>query len=164
MSQHTAEILWLRGEQDFLGQRYSRKHLIRFDGGLEIAGSSSPHVVPLPMSDAAAVDPEEAFVASLASCHMLWFLSIAAQHRFCVDRYVDAATGEMARNAQGKLFMSVVTLRPQVHFSGEQRPSPAEINQMHHEAHEECYLANSVKTEVRCTPVYDNDQNEHDDE
>jgi len=154
MSQHTADILWLRGEQDFLGKRYSRKHVIRFDGGLEIPGSSSPHVVPLPMSDASAVDPEEAFVASLASCHMLWFLSIAAQHQFCVDRYADAATGVMARNAQGKMFMSVVTLRPEVHFCGALLPSHAQIDQMHHAAHEECFIANSVKTELRCEPVY----------
>jgi len=154
MPHHTAEILWLRGEQDFLGNRYSRKHRLRFDGGLEVPGSSSPLVVPLPMSDAAAVDPEEAFVASLASCHMLWFLSIAAQRKFCVDRYVDAASGVMARNDQGKMAMTVVTLHPQVEFSGEQRPTRIDIAQMHHAAHEECFIANSVKTEVRCEPVY----------
>ena len=106
------------------------------------------------MSDASAVDPEEAFVASLSSCHMLWFLSIAAQHKFCVDRYADAATGVMAKNAQGKIFISVVTLSPEVHFSGELMPTHAQIEQMHHEAHEECFIANSVKTEVRCMPVY----------
>lgn len=154
MSQYTAQILWLRGEQDFLGNRYSRKHVIRFDGGVEIAGSSSPHVVPLPMSDACAVDPEEAFVASLSSCHMLWFLSIAAKNKFCVDRYGDAATGVMGKNAQGKLFMSVVTLQPEVHFCGALMPTRAQLDQMHHEAHEECFIANSVKTEVRCVPVY----------
>lgn len=154
MPHHTAEILWLRGEQDFLGNRYSRKHLLRFDGGLEVPGSSSPQVVPLPMSDAAAVDPEEAFVASLASCHMLWFLSIAAQRKFNVDRYFDAASGVMARNDQGKMAMTRVTLRPQVTFSSEQRPSHTDIEQMHHAAHEECFIANSVKTELRCEPVY----------
>lgn len=154
MPHHTAEILWLRDGQDFLDNRYSRKHLLRFDGGLEVPGSSSPHVVPLPLSDAAAVDPEEAFVASLASCHMLWFLSIAAQHKFCVDRYVDAATGVMARNDQGKMAMTVVTLRPQVQFSGAQLPTRLQIDQMHHAAHEECFIANSVKTEVRCEPVH----------
>lgn len=132
MPHHTAEILWLRGGQDFLGNRYSRKHLLRFDGGLEVPGSSSPQVVPLPMSDAAAVDPEEAFVASLASCHMLWFLSIAAQRKFNGDRYFDAASGVMARNDQGKMAMTRVTLRPQVAFSGEQRPTHTDIEQMHH--------------------------------
>jgi organic hydroperoxide reductase OsmC/OhrA len=155
MPHHTAEVLWLRDGQDFLDNRYSRKHLLRFDGGVEVPGSSSPHVVPLPLSDAAAVDPEEAFVASLASCHMLWFLSFAAQRKFCVDRYCDAATGEMAPNAQGKMAMTVVTLRPQVHFGGERQPTRVQIDLMHHEAHDECFIANSVKTEVRCMPVYD---------
>jgi organic hydroperoxide reductase OsmC/OhrA len=154
MSQHTAEILWLRGEQDFLSNRYSRKHLLRFDGGLEVPGSSSPHVVPLPMSDAAALDPEEAFIASLSSCHMLWFLSIAAQQKFCVDRYFDAALGEMAKNSAGKKWLAVVTLRPEVSFAGERLPTQAELVQMHHQAHEECFIANSVKSEVRCEPVW----------
>ena len=134
MAIYIAEVLWLRGEQDFLSNRYSRRHLLRFDGGVEIPGSSSPHVVPVPMSDAAAVDPEEAFVASLSSCHMLWFLSIAAKRKFCVDRYFDAATGVMEKNAAGKLAMTVVTLKPQVHFSGERLPTKAQIEQMHHQA------------------------------
>ncbi|NHQ85035.1 OsmC family peroxiredoxin [Iodobacter sp. HSC-16F04] len=154
MSQHTAEILWIRGEQDFLSNRYSRKHLLRFDGGLEIPGSSSPHVVPLPMSDAAALDPEEAFIASLSSCHMLWFLSIAARQKFCADRYFDAALGEMAENAAGKKWLAVVTLRPEVSFSGDRQPTKEELAQMHHQAHEECFIANSVKSEVRCQPVW----------
>jgi organic hydroperoxide reductase OsmC/OhrA len=154
MAHYTAEILWERGTQDFLGNRYSRRHALRFDGGAELAGSSSPHVVPLPMSDASAVDPEEMFVASLSSCHMLWFLSIAAKNKFCVDRYVDAATGAMAKNENGKLVMSIVTLKPDVTFSGERKPTRAQLDAMHHEAHEECYLANSVKSELRCAPVY----------
>ena len=157
MALYTAEVLWLRGEQDFLSNRYSRRHLLRFDGGVEIPGSSSPHVVPVPMSDTAAVDPEEAFVASLSSCHMLWFLSIAAKRKFCVDRYFDAATGVMEKNAEGKLAMTVVTLKPQVHFSGERLPTRAQIDQMHHQAHEECFIANSVKTDVRCEPVHRHD-------
>jgi organic hydroperoxide reductase OsmC/OhrA len=123
MAQYSAEVVWLRGEQDFLSNRYSRRHLLRFDGGAEIPGSSSPHVVPLPMSDAAAVDPEEAFVASLSSCHMLWFLSIAAKRRFCVDRYLDLPVGTMEKNENGKLSMSVVILRPDVAFSGERLPT-----------------------------------------
>ncbi|MHB9020722.1 MAG: OsmC family protein [Halothiobacillus sp.] len=105
------------------------------------------------MSDASAVDPEEAFVASLSSCHMLWFLSIAAKRKFCVERYFDAVVGTMGKNAQGKFFMSRVTLRPEVTFSGELTPSKEELVKMHHEAHEECFIANSVKTEVCCEPV-----------
>ena len=155
MSEYTAQILWKRDpSQDFLGHRYSRRHVLRFDGGLDVAGSSSPHSVPVPMSDAAAVDPEEAFVASLASCHMLWFLAIAAKRRFTVDEYVDVAVGVMEKNAQGKWAMTRVTLRPQVRFAGEQQPSVAEIDQLHHRAHEECYIANSVKSEVVCEPVH----------
>lgn len=111
-AEHAAEVLWQRGEQNFLDNRYSRRHLLRFDGGVEVAGSSSPHVVPVPFSDAAAVDPEEAFVASLSSCHMLWFLAIAGQRGFCVDRYHDEARGRMSANAAGKLFIAEVTLRP----------------------------------------------------
>jgi organic hydroperoxide reductase OsmC/OhrA len=153
MSQHLADILWQRGDQDFLGNRYSRRHTIRFDGGAEWLGSSSPHVVRVPLSDPAAVDPEEAFVASLSSCHMLWFLSIAAERGFCVDRYEDHAIGQMGRNAGGKMAMTVVTLRPEVQFSGEKLPSPDQNHAMHHAAHDECFIANSVKTEVRCEPV-----------
>jgi len=154
MAQYVADILWLRGEQDFLSNRYSRRHVMRFDGGVEVPGSSSPHVVPIPLSDPCAVDPEEAFVASLSSCHMLWFLSIAAKRRFCVERYADSAVGTMARNEAGKMAMTVVTLRPDVTFSGAMQPTRAQIDQMHHEAHEECFIANSVKTEVRCEPRY----------
>lgn len=154
MARYTAEVFWLRGEQDFLSNRYSRRHLLRFDGGLEVPGSASPHVVPLPMSDPSAVDPEEAFVASLSSCHMLWFLSIAAKRRFSVDRYFDAAIGVMEKNADGKMVMSLVTLRPEVQFSGERVPTREQIDQMHHEAHAECFIANSVKTIVRCEPRY----------
>ena len=154
MSTYTAEVLWLRNDGDFVGRRYSRNHLLRFDGGLEVPGSASPHVVPLPMSDASALDPEEAFVASLASCHMLWFLSIAAKQAYCVDRYFDAASGLMEKNAAGKIAMTVVTLRPDVTFSDDRLPSRAELDQLHHAAHESCFIANSVKTDVRCEPVY----------
>ena len=154
MSLYSAEILWLRGEQDFLSNRYSRKHLLRFDGGLEVPGTSSPHVVPIPMSDASALDPEEAFVASLSSCHMLWFLSIAVKRKFCVDRYFDAATGVLEKNSDGKMVMSVITLKPDVIFSGEHLPTREQVDNMHHDAHNECYIANSVKSEVRCEPVY----------
>jgi organic hydroperoxide reductase OsmC/OhrA len=154
MTEYTAGILWLRGDQDFTANHYSRRHVLRFDGGTELAGSSSVHVVPLPWSDEQAVDPEEMFVASISSCHMLWFLSIAAKHKFCVDRYSDAASGVMAKNSDGKWVMSVVTLRPHVEFSGEQLPSREQLETLHHKAHEECYIANSVKSEVRCEPVF----------
>ena len=154
MSTYTAEVLWDRNGGDFLGNRYSRKHLLSFDGGLQVPGSSSPDVVPLPMSDESALDPEEAFVASLSSCHMLWFLSMAAKHSFCVDRYFDAASGIMAKNSEGKVAMTVVTLRPDVLFSGERQPTRSELDKLHHEAHERCFIANSVKTELRCEPVY----------
>jgi len=154
MAHYTAEIFWHRDDQDFTSNRYSRRHLWRFDGGVEVPGSSSPHVVPLPLSDAAAVDPEEAFVAALSSCHMLWFLDIAARRGFIVDRYVDAAEGIMAKNPQGRLAMTVVTLHPEVTFSGEQLPDREALDAIHHQAHERCFIANSVKTEVRCEPVY----------
>ena len=106
------------------------------------------------MSDASAVDPEEAFVASLSSCHMLWFLSIAAKRKFVVDSYRDAAVGVMTRNEQGKMAMTRVTLRPDVVFSGAHLPTRDELTQLHHKAHEECYIANSVRTEVVCEPVF----------
>ncbi|MBC7598258.1 MAG: OsmC family protein [Polaromonas sp.] len=154
MTHYTAETLWMRHDGDFLGNRYSRRHLLRFDGGLEVPGSSSPHVVPLPMSDPSALDPEEAFVSSLSSCHMLWFLSIAAKNKFCVDRYFDVASGVMEKNADGKMAMTLVTLRPDVVFSGDSQPDREALAQLHHDAHEACFIANSVKTEVRCEPVW----------
>src|SRR5881396_2669624 len=154
MAEYTAVVAWTRDGGDFIGNRYSRGHRWIFDGGIEVPASSSPHVVPLPWSVAAAVDPEEAFVASLSSCHMLWFLSIAAKQRFCVDTYVDEAVGIMARNAADKFAMTRVTLRPTVTFVGDRVPSQAEIGAMHHEAHTECFIANSVITEIVCEPVY----------
>mgnify|MGYP001798415973 CR=1 FL=1 len=137
----------------FLGNGSGRRQRRLFDGGLEVPGSSSPQVVPVPMSDASALDPEEAFVASLSSCHMLWFLSIAAKRRFAVKRYFDAAEGVMEKNAEGKVAMTVVTLRPDVTFSGEKLPTREELDKLHHEAHEPCFIANPVKTDVRFDPV-----------
>jgi organic hydroperoxide reductase OsmC/OhrA len=148
---YTARTVWQRApDETFTDNRYSRRHQLVFDGGAVWAGSSSPSVVPLPFSDAAAVDPEEAFVASLSSCHMLWFLSLAAAKGFTVDRYDDAAEGLMARNAQRQMAMTVVTLRPRVAFSGSRLPSAEQFDALHHEAHAQCFIANSVKTEVRC--------------
>ena len=152
--EYGAEVLWQRAANEaFSDSRYSRRHRLRFDGGAEVPGSSSPLSVPLPMSDASAVDPEEAFIASIAACHMLWFLGLAAKQGHVVDSYRDAATGVMTKNESGKLWVSVVTLRPEVRFSGDAPPSDAVQRQLHHRAHEECFIANSVKSEVRCEPV-----------
>jgi organic hydroperoxide reductase OsmC/OhrA len=153
VSEYVVTVRWERSGQRFIDNRYRRAHTWTFDGGVEVPGSSSPSVVPLPYSEARAVDPEEAFVASLSSCHMLWFLSIAARRKFCVDSYVDEAQGVMARNAAGKMAMTQVTLRPQVVFVGDPLPTDDEIAAMHHEAHDECFIANSVTTEVRCEPA-----------
>ena len=155
MSHYNAQVVWQRqASETFVDNRYSRRHALNFDGGAVWAGSSSPHVVPPPLSDASAVDPEELFVASLASCHMLWFLSLAAGRGYCVDEYADDAMGEMARNDKRQMVMSVVTLRPRVVFGGNKQPNAAELAQLHHEAHAACYIANSVKTAVHCEPRY----------
>jgi organic hydroperoxide reductase OsmC/OhrA len=153
--EYQARIHWLRGAAPFTDNRYSRAHSWRFDGGLEVPASSSPHVVRVPMSVPEAVDPEEALVASLSSCHMLWFLSLAAGAGLRVDEYTDAASGLMGRNAAGKTAMLRVTLRPRVRFSGERRPTRQDIAELHHRAHEECFIANSVTTEVRTEPEFD---------
>lgn len=153
MASYSADLLWTRGAEAFVDNRYSRRHVIRFDGGVELLASSSPHVVPLPFSDPAAVDPEEMFVGALSSCHMLWFLSIAAKRKFLVDRYTDHATGVMTRNERGKEYVSEVTLRPDVTFSGSELPRNDEIAAMHHQAHEECFIANSVLATVNIQPV-----------
>jgi organic hydroperoxide reductase OsmC/OhrA len=153
MHEYTAQLTWSRGDQPFVDNRYSRRHLLKFDGGIELRASSSPQVVKIPFSDPEAVDPEEMLVASLSSCHMLSFLYLAALQKFCVDHYSDNASGIMAKNSSGKSFVSVVTLRPDVRFSGDRVPTEAEVEQLHHQAHEECFIANSVRTEVRCEPV-----------
>lgn len=154
MSNYTVAVAWQRGGELFTDNKYSRRHSWLFDGGIEVPASSSPLVVPVPYSEANAVDPEEAFVASISSCHMLWFLSIAAKRRFCVDSYVDQAVGTMAKNSLGKLAITLVILRPKVMFVGDRLPAQAEIDAMHHEAHTECFIANSIVTEIRCEPVY----------
>ena len=145
--EYRAEIIWTRDGAAFVDNRYSRGHVWRFDGGVEVPASSSPLSVRLPLSRADAVDPEEAFVAALASCHMLFFLSFAAKGGFVVDRYEDAAVGTMSKNERGKFYVSKITLNPSVAFSGKS-PSPEEFDTMHHRAHEECYIANSVRSEV----------------
>jgi organic hydroperoxide reductase OsmC/OhrA len=146
--EYRASVKWERGDAKFTDQRYSRGHKWSFDGGITVPASSSPLSVRLPFSVAEAIDPEEALVAALASCHMLTFLYVAAQQRFVVDDYSDDAVGEMTRNERGKLWLSKVTLSPRIAFTGDRRPSSQQLDELHHLAHEECYIANSVKSEV----------------
>ncbi|HSW17964.1 MAG TPA: OsmC family protein [Ramlibacter sp.] len=152
MAEYTARITWQRQGEAFVDKRYSRRHDWLFDGGARVPASSSPHVVREPLSDASAVDPEEAFVAALSSCHLLWFLDYASRAGWLVDGYVDDAVGVMAPNAQGRMAMTRVILRPQVRFAGDKRPDSAEHERLHHAAHEACYIANSVRSEVLCEP------------
>lgn len=148
MSSHIATVEWQRAGAAFVDNRYSRAHQWQFDGGAVVPASSSPHVVKVPLSDPANVDPEEAFVAALSSCHMLWFLDIARTAGYLVDSYVDHAIGHMQRGADGKSWVALVELLPAVAFSGAKIPDDAELERLHHKAHEECFLARSVKTEI----------------
>ena len=154
MSSYFAKLNWQRGEQPFTDNQYSRGHTWSFDGGVTVPASSSPHIVPLPYSVEENVDPEEAFVAALSSCHMLFFLSIAAKKRYCVDSYEDNPEGVMSEDANGKQAMTRVTLKPKVVFSGERQPNDAQLDKLHHLAHESCFLARSVKSELLVAPVY----------
>jgi organic hydroperoxide reductase OsmC/OhrA len=147
MSEHKATIRWKR-TGDFLKGKYAREHTWTFDGGATVPASSSPHVVPPPLSNPANVDPEEAFVASLSSCHMLWFLDLARRQGFQVESYDDEAVGVMAKNDEGVFWISTVTLHPKITWAGDKRPSPADEDKLHHEAHRQCFIANSVKTRV----------------
>lgn len=153
MAEYTATIEWCSDGTAFSDNRYSRSHRWLFDGGISVPASSSPHVVPVPMSELAAVDPEEAFIASLSSCHMLWFLSIAAKRGFIVEKYRDQSTGVMSKGKDGKLAITLVTLHPEATFSGETLPSASELQALHHAAHENCFIASSVKSEVCCDPI-----------
>lgn len=158
MSKHQATIFWSLADTsgaDFLKGRYSREHEWSFDGGLKIAASPSPSVVPVPWSNPAHVDPEEAYVASVASCHMLTFLWLAGRKGFAVASYEDCAVGTMAKNAQGTPWVERIALRPRIDWSGEKIPTAEEISHLHHAAHEGCFIANSIKTEVviESTPV-----------
>jgi organic hydroperoxide reductase OsmC/OhrA len=150
VSRHVAEISW-RSDGEFVSGRYSRRHELRFDGGAVVAGSSSPDVVPAPMSDPAGVDPEEALVASAASCHMLWFLDLARRAGLDIAAYRDEAVGEMGRNAAGKIAIVRITLRPDIAFAGP-APDAAAIERLHHEAHERCFIANSLNGEIVVEP------------
>ena len=150
---YKATIEWRRGEGDFSKGRFSRGHRWLFDGGIEVPASASPTVVPLPLSVEAAVDPEEAFVASLSSCHMLTFVDLARRAGFTVDSYEDTAEGVMSRLEAGRWWISKVTLRPRIVFSGEKRPDEIDLGDLHHKAHDACFISNSVKTEVVIDPM-----------
>ena len=147
--EYRATVTWTRdGDAKFTDQRYSRGHTWSFDGGITVPASSSPLSVRLPFSVAEAVDPEEAFVAALSSCHMLTFLYVAAKQGFVVDSYEDAAVGEMTKNDAGRMWVSKVTLNPAIAFGRDKRPTPEQFDALHHLAHDECYIANSVKSDV----------------
>ena len=149
MSIYTVRVSWRRKpEERFTDGRYSRGHVWAFDGGAVVPASSSPHVVRVPFSDPAGVDPEEALVASLSSCHMLFFLDFAKQGGFVVETYADEAEGLMEKGADGRIQMTRVTLKPRIVFAGEKRPSAADVATIHHKAHDACYIANSVKSEI----------------
>jgi len=147
MHQFFATVAWQRDGQDFAGQRYSRGHEWQFDGGLRVPASSSPLSVPLPMSVAENIDPEEALVAATSSCHMLFFLSLAAQRGYVIDDYRDEAVGELGKNAAGRPAMTRIVLRPRIAFAGTP-PSPEVLAALHHDAHERCYIANSLTADV----------------
>ena len=147
MSAHHTTVEWKRDGQVFIDKKYSRAHVWTFDGGAMVKGSSAPESVPEPMSDVTAVDPEEAMVASLSSCHMLWFLAFAANAGLVVDSYRDAASGELDKNAAGQRYLARVALRPVTAFSG-RKPDQAELDALHHSAHEHCEMAHSVRAEI----------------
>lgn len=149
MSEHKATISWVRSGPDFAKGQFSREHTWSFDGGLTVPASPAPSVVPAPWSNPASVDPEEAFVASVASCHMLTFVWLASRAGFVAERYEDGAVGTMTKNERGVPWVSVITLRPRIAWSGEKQPTAADLERLHHHAHEQCFIANSIKTEVR---------------
>src|SRR5262245_22931350 len=150
MAEHRATIAWSTAvtPADFMKGKYSREHVWTFDGGASVPGSASPSVVPLPWSSAAAVDPEAAFVAAVASCHMLTFLFLAARKGFALTGYRDPAVGVMTKGANGVPWVSKITLRPALEWAGDKRPNAAELAELHHHAHEQCFISNSIKTEV----------------
>lgn len=148
MSQYEATISWRRGAVSFTDGRFSRGHDWAFDGGVTVPASASPQVVPAPHSMAAAVDPEEAFVAALSSCHMLFFLHLAAQRGYLIDDYRDPAVGFLEKNDRGQLAMTRVLLRPQVTFGAGSRPTAEAERALHDEAHHRCFIANSVTASV----------------
>lgn len=146
MADYGAAVDW-RSDGGFREGRYSRAHSWSFDGGAVVPASASPHVVRAPMSDPAGVDPEEALVASVSSCHMLWFLHMARDSGFDVAAYRDEARGTMGKDDKGRMAMTRIVLRPRIEFVG-QAPDPEALSRLHHEAHERCFIANSLRTEI----------------
>ena len=146
MGEHKARIEW-SANGDFAANRYSRAHRWLFDGGAVVPGSSSPSVVPEPLSDPAAVDPEEALIASAAACHMLWFLHLARDAGLEVAGYRDDAVGTMGKDADGRIAITRIALRPEIDFVGRE-PSSVELDRLHHEAHSRCFIANSLRSEI----------------
>jgi organic hydroperoxide reductase OsmC/OhrA len=153
MAEHKATIKWQRTSPDFVRGKYSREHTWTFDGGATVPASSSPHVVPTPWSNPAHIDPEEAFVAAISSCHMLTFLFLAAKQGFQVDSYEDEAIGSMTKNEKGVPWVSSVALNPKIVYSGDKMPTAAEKEKLHHLAHEQCFIAQSVKTKVEVQEI-----------
>ena len=152
MHRYEAIVTWKRNDAKFTDNRYSRGHEWTFDGGVTVPASSSPAVVPPPLSVKEAVDPEEALVAATSSCHMLWLLYFAARGGYVIDSYSDAASGVIGKDPDGKEFITRITLRPKIEFSGAKVPSAEELRALHHSAHKECYIANSLKSEVVVEP------------
>jgi len=148
MSEHLASILWNRDEKPFTYQGYSRDHQWRFDGGQQLLGSAAEAY----LGSAAGVDPEEAMVAALSSCHMLTLLAIAAKRGWVVDHYEDDAVGTLGKNKTGKISLTTVTLRPRIVFAQGSAPDADALQRLHHQAHEHCFIANSVKTEIFVEP------------
>ena len=148
MSEHKAIISWKRNGPDFSKGKYSREHTWTFDGGVTVNASASPSVVPVPYSNPAHVDPEEAFVAAVSSCHMLTFVYLASRQGFQVDNYVDEAVGLVTKNENGVPWVSSIRLKPQISYGGQKLPTSADEERLHHQAHEQCFIANSVKTNV----------------
>jgi organic hydroperoxide reductase OsmC/OhrA len=150
MTQHRARIAWESSGEGFAQGRYSREHTWSFDGGLVVPASPSPAIVRPPYSNPAHVDPEEALVASISSCHMLTYLHLSSKQGFVVLRYEDDAVGHLSKNSEGAWWVSTVELRPVVEYHSEQRPTPEQDAELHHRAHHECFIANSVKTAITC--------------
>ena len=148
MAEYKATIKWQRTNPEFLRGKYSREHTWTFDGGLTVPATASQHVVPVPWSNPANVDPEEAFVAAISSCHMLTFLFLAAKRGFQIESYDDEAVGSMIKNEKGVPWVSSVALNPKIVSSGDKIPTPAEMENLHHLAHEQCFIAQSIKTQV----------------
>jgi organic hydroperoxide reductase OsmC/OhrA len=154
MSDHIAILQWklTAPEADFFKGRYSREHTWTFDGGMTVQASPSS-VVPVPYSNPAFVDPEEAFVASVSSCHMLTFLFVASKRGFLIESYDDRSVGVLTKNEKGVFWVSLITLHPKIVFGGAKKPTPEELDQLHHVAHEQCFIANSVKSEIKVEPI-----------